>query len=126
MSYLSGSAPPTLTIELVNDDPTIAVLGDATRVHQLLMNLATNAVHAMPQGGLLTLSLSDASVTEPIALDQGSLQPGRYAVLSVSDTGHGIDHEIRTRIFEPFYTTKAHGQGTGLGLGTGAGDRGRS
>ncbi len=113
---LSGSAPQALTIELVNEDPTIAVLGDATRVHQLLMNLATNAVHAMPQGGLLTLSLSDASVTEPVALDQGSLQPGRYAVLSVSDTGHGIDHEIRTRIFEPFYTTKAQGQGTGLGL----------
>ena len=113
---LSGSAQPTLTIELTNDDASIAALADATRVHQLLMNLATNAMHAMPEGGRLTLGLASESVAQACTLDQGALQPGRYAVLSVSDTGQGIAPEVRARMFEPFYTTKSHGKGTGLGL----------
>jgi PAS domain S-box-containing protein len=113
---LSASAPPTLTIELVSDDATIAVLADATRLHQLVMNLATNAMHAISDGGRLTVALSQETIEQACSLDQGSLQPGRYAVLSVSDTGQGIAPDLRARIFEPFYTTKAHGKGTGLGL----------
>ena len=113
---LSGSALPTLSIELVNGDASIAALADATRVHQLLMNLATNAVHAMPDGGRLTLGLTAETIEQVCVLDQGSLQPGRYAVLSVCDSGQGIAPEVRARMFEPFYTTKSHGKGTGLGL----------
>jgi CheY-like chemotaxis protein len=62
------------------------------------------------------VALSQETIEQACSLDQGSLQPGRYAVLSVSDTGQGIAPDVRTRIFEPFYTTKAHGKGTGLGL----------
>jgi nitrogen-specific signal transduction histidine kinase/CheY-like chemotaxis protein len=113
---LSGSAPATLTIDLVNEDATIAALADATRVHQLLMNLATNAMHAMPDGGRLALGLAAETIQQACVLDQGALQPGRYAVISVSDTGQGIAPEVRARMFEPFYTTKSHGKGTGLGL----------
>jgi len=113
---LSASAPPTLSVELVNDDPAIAVLADATRLHQLVMNLATNAVQAMPNGGRLTLALEAETIEEARPLEQGNLLPGRYAVLRVRDTGEGIDPEVKARIFEPFYTTKAHGKGTGLGL----------
>jgi PAS domain S-box-containing protein len=113
---LSGSAPATLTIDLVNDDAAIAALADATRMHQLLMNLATNAMHAMPDGGRLTLGLFEETIEQVCALDQGTLQPGRYAVVSVCDTGQGIAPEVRARMFEPFYTTKSHGKGTGLGL----------
>ena len=113
---LLASAPPTLAIELVNGDATIAVLGDATRLHQLVMNLATNAMHAMPQGGRLTLALSVQTIEQPCSLDQGALQPGHCAVLRVCDTGEGMAPEVQARIFEPFYTTKAQGKGTGLGL----------
>jgi PAS domain S-box-containing protein len=103
-------------IELVTDDPSIAVLADATRMHQLSMNLATNAIHAMPAGGRLTIELSKHNVAEPRVLYQGALQPGAYTRLRVSDTGEGIAPEVRLRMFEPFYTTKAQGKGTGLGL----------
>jgi PAS domain S-box-containing protein len=113
---LSGSAPSTVAIELGSADTTIAALADATRVHQLLMNLATNALHAMPDGGRLSLGLSAEAIEKACTLDQGTLQPGRYAVLSVCDTGQGIAPEVRARMFEPFYTTKTHGKGTGLGL----------
>jgi signal transduction histidine kinase len=80
----------------------------------VLMNLATNARDAMPDGGLLTIK------TESVEMDSdnnGSIvPPGAYAVISMSDTGTGIDEETRKRIFEPFFTTKEMGKGTGLGL----------
>jgi CheY-like chemotaxis protein len=101
---------------LENDDPTIAVLGDATRLHQLLMNLATNALHAMPEGGTLTLRLTAETVAEARRLDHGSLHPGNYALLTVRDTGTGMTPAVQARMFEPFFTTKEHGKGTGLGL----------
>jgi PAS domain S-box-containing protein len=113
---LCGSAPDTIRIVLEHDDPTIAVLGDATRMHQLLMNLATNAVHAMPDGGCLTLGLTREAVTQARLLDHSILQPGAYALLTVHDTGVGIVPEVKARMFEPFFTTKEHGKGTGLGL----------
>lgn len=113
---LSGSLPAAVRIVLENDDPSIAVQGDATRLHQLLMNLATNAVHAMPDGGCLTLGLTTEPVAAARLLDHGSLQPGDYALLKVHDTGVGIVPEVQARMFEPFFTTKEHGKGTGLGL----------
>ena len=113
---LSGSVPAGVRIVLENDDPTIAVLGDATRVHQLLMNLVTNALQAMPDGGSLTLRLTRESVVEAPRLNHGSLDPGTYAVLTVRDTGTGMTPAVQARIFEPFFTTKGHGKGTGLGL----------
>ncbi len=113
---LSGSVPAGVRIVLENDDPTIAVLGDATRLHQLLMNLATNAVQAMPDGGTLTLRLTTEAVPEARPLDHGSLHAGNYAVLAVRDTGTGMSPAVQARMFEPFFTTKAHGKGTGLGL----------
>jgi PAS domain S-box-containing protein len=113
---LSGSVPESIRIVLEHDDPTIAVLGDATRLHQLLMNLATNAVHAMPDGGCLTLRLTTETVAQARPLDHGGLQPGGYALLTVRDTGAGIAPEVQARMFEPFFTTKEHGKGTGLGL----------
>jgi PAS domain S-box-containing protein len=113
---LSGAVPATIRIALEHDDPTLAVLGDATRLHQLLMNLATNAVQAMPAGGTLTLRLESETIDQPRRLDHGQLQPGEYAVLTVLDTGEGITPQVQTRMFEPFFTTKEHGKGTGLGL----------
>jgi CheY-like chemotaxis protein len=98
------------------DDPRTSVLADPTQMHQVLMNLCTNAVQAMTEGGQLTLGLGFEMVTHPRILTQGRLEAGPYAVLSVRDSGPGIAPDTAARMFEPFYTTKGPGQGTGLGL----------
>src|ERR1700690_3542968 len=91
---------------------------DLGQIDQILMNLAVNARDAMPQGGKLGIETANAELDETNLLQYSYAKPGRYVMLSVSDTGSGIDKETQTHIFEPFYTTKGPGQGTGLGLST--------
>ena len=105
----------TVITELQSDLP--AIRADRTQLQQVLLNLAVNARDAMPQGGLLTIRTSEASVDDRTS-DGLDLVPGQYVVLEVADTGHGVDAAMADRIFEPFFTTKAFGQGTGLGLST--------
>ena len=90
---------------------------DAGQLEQVIMNLVVNAKDAMPEGGKITLQSSDVDVRQRLS-EHRFIQPGRYAVISVSDTGHGMDKETQSRIFEPFFTTKEKGKGTGLGLST--------
>ncbi len=90
---------------------------DTSQLEQVLMNLVVNAKDAMPEGGKLTLQSSDVTVRANFS-EQRFIQPGRYAVISVTDTGQGMDKETQSRIFEPFFTTKEKGKGTGLGLST--------
>lgn len=92
------------------------VMADAAQIEQSLMNLVTNARDAMPSGGCLTLATSVRDVSGEFTGADGLPLHGKYAVISVSDTGTGIDAQTRTRIFEPFFTTKEVGKGTGLGL----------
>jgi CheY-like chemotaxis protein len=92
------------------------VLGDPTRLHQLFMNLCTNAVQAMGSGGAVELSLASEAIAEPRKVRTGTIPPGEYVRISVRDAGHGIAPEVIDRIFEPFFTTKPAGRGTGLGL----------
>ncbi len=107
-------------VELVlHLDPDVGVVrGDAGQLEQVLVNLALNARDAMPQGGRLTIETSRAELEEPSANLATTVPPGRYSVISVADTGTGIDAETLKHIFEPFYTTKERGKGTGLGLAT--------
>ena len=93
------------------------VLGDLTQLHQVLMNLGTNAAHAMREkGGELTISLSETEVDRALLASYPDLPPGPYLLLTVSDNGHGMDAAVRERIFEPYFTTKSLGEGTGMGL----------
>jgi PAS domain S-box-containing protein len=106
-------------IELVTRLSTEAghTRADAGQLEQVIMNLVVNAKDAMPEGGKLTVQSRDVTVRQEFH-EPRFIQPGRYAVISVSDTGHGMDKETQSRIFEPFFTTKEKGKGTGLGLST--------
>lgn len=94
----------------------VMIMADKGQIEQVLMNLVTNARDAMPDGGLLTIKTERFELTEEFVSAHGFGKPGSFAMISVSDTGSGIDEETKQRIFEPFFTTKEVGIGTGLGL----------
>lgn len=94
------------------------VLADPGQIEQVFLNLAVNGRDAMPNGGKLIVSTSNVSMSEEEARRKPPMSSGEYVLLSVLDTGHGMDEETKKRIFEPFFTTKEVGKGTGLGLAT--------
>ena len=116
IELLAASLPADMRLERRLDAVEAAVMGDATQLHQVIMNLCTNAVHAMERGGVLTIVLDRMVLRERSLLSHGSLAAGRYVRLSVSDTGSGIPPAVLEHVFDPFFTTKRVGDGTGLGL----------
>lgn len=102
----------------VTNAPLEAIKADPTQIEQVLMNLCLNARDAMPHGGRLAIETEMVDLDEAYCRFYPNVKPGRYAVLSVSDTGVGMDAETRDRIFEPFFTTKESGKGSGMGLAT--------
>ncbi len=107
-----------VVLQLELEEPGRTVRIDPTQLDQVLVNLAVNASHAMPGGGRLTIATSPRLVLRPEKFGDETVPPGRYACLSVADTGGGIPPDILPRIFEPFFTTRRESGGTGLGLST--------
>jgi CheY-like chemotaxis protein/two-component sensor histidine kinase len=116
VELLEASLPAGILLERKVDAGDAAVIGDATYLHQVAMNLCTNAIHAMAGGGVLSVKLDRAQLNETRTLSRGALGPGPYVRLTVADTGTGIPPAVLDRIFDPFFTTKEVGAGTGLGL----------
>src|ERR1700730_14428950 len=106
LELLTPSLPADVRLEMQLDAADTAVVGDATQLHQVAMNLCTNAMHAMEEGGVLTVVLERVAVSERCLLSHGTLGAGRYVRLSVSDTGSGIPPAVLERMFDPFFTTK--------------------
>jgi CheY-like chemotaxis protein len=118
VKLLRETLTKTISIEAAIADDLWPITGDATQLHQLLMNLCVNARDAMPQGGRLKIEAENLRLDEAGASMRPEARPGRYIRLRVADTGVGIPAAILDSIFDPFFTTKEVGKGTGLGLST--------
>lgn len=117
INFLKASFPSTVNVQVKIEDHNASIVADPTQMHQLLMNLCTNAVHAMPnETGTLTIELEEKRFDESATEDVMDLSAGNYLCLIVSDTGSGMSKEIQEKIFDPFFTTKQVGKGTGMGL----------
>ena len=116
LKFIRSSIPATIEIRK-NMESDSLIMGNATQVHQVLMNLCTNAAHAMEdEGGILEVSLKDVTINGSIGVQDLGLKPGNYIEIKVSDTGTGISPDILDSIFNPYFTTKGPGEGTGMGL----------
>ncbi|MBI9092984.1 MAG: response regulator [Desulfobacterium sp.] len=116
MDLLRSSIPATIDIQYEIDPGCGVVIADPTQIHQIIMNLATNAYHAMEEtGGCLRVNLRRVRLESGPLILSGS-SPGDYAILTVVDTGVGIEKGIQDKLFDPYFTTKGQGKGTGLGL----------
>jgi signal transduction histidine kinase/ActR/RegA family two-component response regulator len=113
---VQATLPASIDLQLYGLNQSVTVSGDATEIYQVIMNLCSNAVHAMASGGSLQIRLELLELRESKQLALGQLRPGRWVCLSVSDTGIGLADEQIASIFEPFYTTRQPAHGTGIGL----------
>src|SRR6185436_9465639 len=110
--------PKTIQFRSKIPDDLWPITGDATQLHQVLVNLTVNARDAMPEGGTLTVTAENFTLDSDIQHNGAMILPGYYVLVKVTDTGSGISPEVLDKIFDPFFTTKAPGKGTGLGLST--------
>jgi signal transduction histidine kinase/CheY-like chemotaxis protein len=116
LELIAASMPADIRLEKTLTAGDAALIGDSTHLHQVAMNLCTNAVHAMEHGGILNVLLERVDLTEAQSVSRGTLSPGPYVRLAIRDTGIGIPPAVVERIFDPFFTTRGVGKGTGLGL----------
>jgi signal transduction histidine kinase/CheY-like chemotaxis protein len=116
LDLLLPSLPPRIALTRTLEAGDTAVIGDATQIHQVVMNLCTNAMQAMQEGGTLAVTLDLRHLDDTLTLATGALPAGDYVRLAVRDEGQGIEGDVLHRIFDPFFTTKGVGVGTGLGL----------
>jgi PAS domain S-box-containing protein len=113
---LRRTLPRMIQIDLLLADDLRIIDADPAQIEQVILNLGVNAQHALPEGGRLTIETSNVSLIDESVIARLGAKPGKYVLLTVSDTGLGMPPEVLDRIFEPFFTTKVNGEGTGLGL----------
>ena len=114
---LRATIPSSIEIECNIDESCGPIKGDPTQIHQIIMNLCTNAYHALQEtGGKLEVSLKEIYISYEQSLDRVGMKIGKHIELMVKDSGHGMEPQVIERIFEPYFTTKEQGKGTGLGL----------
>jgi len=117
LKFLRSSLPSSIEIREDVEESSDSIMGDASQVSQILMNLCVNAAHAMrEQGGVLKVALKAVDIEQEMSAKHPELQPGPHVRLIVSDTGSGMSADVVDRVFDPFFTTKPPGEGTGLGL----------
>ena len=117
LKLLRSTLPTTISIEQHIPAQVDPILADPTQIHQIIMNLCTNASHAMQtSGGVLSVTIDHRELDPALSRRHSDLQPGRYVVLEIGDTGCGMEADIFEDIFDPYFTTKEVGEGTGLGL----------
>jgi PAS domain S-box-containing protein len=117
-SIIKDTFPKDIRLQFSVPNDIGTILGDPTQVHQILLNLSVNARDAMPNGGTLAIGVENCVLDEQYAAMNLQAKPGRYVVISVTDSGIGMPPDLVDKIFEPFFTTKAPNKGTGLGLST--------
>ncbi len=115
---LDRTLPKMIDLKTILDEELPQIKADATQIEQVLLNLATNAADAMPEGGKLIVETSEVFLDPEYCRRHLEISPGHYVLLQVSDTGCGMDEQTRQQVFDPFFTTKEVGKGTGLGLST--------
>ena len=118
IKIIKGTFPKSIQISKDVPNELWAIMGDSTQIHQLLMNLCVNARDAMPEGGNLKITAENVMVDDNLVKTNVNAKTGSYILISISDTGSGIDPKIMSKVFDPFFTTKEVGKGTGLGLST--------
>jgi PAS domain S-box-containing protein len=116
LELVRGALPAGIRLEAERPAGPLFVVGDPTQLHQIIMNLCTNAIHAMGETGILRVALDALEAPAERVFAHTTLQPGSYVRLVVEDSGTGMDAGTQARLFEPFFTTKEVGKGTGLGL----------
>jgi len=116
LKLMSSVIPSSIHLQQHLEDNLLRVKADASQIHTLLMNLCTNATHAMPEGGILIVSAKNVDLKNKTV--EGVPFTGKFVLLEVTDNGMGMDLKTQSRIFEPFFTTKEIGKGTGIGLAT--------
>lgn len=121
VKILKDTLPKSIEVEFEATEDLSLVAGDATQLHQVLMNFFVNARDAMPGGGKLTIKAENVFIDDNYARMNLESKPGPFVLITIADSGVGISPRVINRIFEPFFTTKEHGKGTGLGLSTALG-----
>jgi two-component system cell cycle sensor histidine kinase/response regulator CckA len=121
VKILKDTLPKSIEVEFEATEDLSVVAGDATQLHQVLMNFFVNARDAMPAGGKLTIKAENVFIDDNYARMNLESKPGPFVLITIADSGVGISPHVINRIFEPFFTTKEHGKGTGLGLSTALG-----